>query len=98
MGMFDYVNFECECPICGEKVIGFQTKEGPLLLETLEPLDVNNFYSNCSTCGAWIEFYDTDNFSKKGNKPKSINDYYVKVNNFFYNYDLAVEHFKNQKK
>ena len=63
--MFDYVNFECECPICGEKVIGFQTKDGPLLLETLEPLDVNNFYSNCSNCGAWIEFYDTDNFSKK---------------------------------
>lgn len=56
MGMFDYVNYECVCPSCHNKVDGFQSKSGPCLMDTLEPDQVYNFYSSCEVCGAWIEF------------------------------------------
>lgn len=56
MGMFDYVNYECECPECGGKVSGFQSKDGECLMDTLETKDVSNFYSSCDECGGWIEF------------------------------------------
>ena len=61
MGMFNEVNFTMKCPNCGEEVTGFQTKEGTLLLDTVEPDSVNNFYSSCDNCHkigerTWIEF------------------------------------------
>ena len=56
MGLFDYVDFECECPSYGRKVIGFQTKEGPMTLDHVSPYDINNFYSSCGECKLWIEF------------------------------------------
>ena len=27
MGMFDWINFEMDCPKCGELVTGFQSKD-----------------------------------------------------------------------
>ena len=56
MGMFDYVNYECTCPVCHSKIGGFQSKSGDCLLETLEPSEVTNFYSSCNKCGCWIDF------------------------------------------
>lgn len=56
MGMFDWVNFEYDCPICGSKVTGFQSKDGPCELKTLEYWQVNNFYTHCDTCDYWVEF------------------------------------------
>jgi hypothetical protein len=56
MGMFDYVDFECDCPSCGEKVTGFQSKDGPRELRTLKPWYVNNFYTSCSKCKRWVEY------------------------------------------
>ncbi len=56
MGMFDYVNYECACPVCQTKVYNFQSKDGDLLLDTVEPAAVNNFYSACDKCGSWIDF------------------------------------------
>lgn len=57
MGMFNWVEYECECPKCGEFVAGFQTKDGDdLVLATLKPEDVDNFYSDCADCGTWVEF------------------------------------------
>jgi hypothetical protein len=56
LGRFDYVKFEVDCPSCGSKVADFQTKDGERLFETLEPFQVNNFYSRCDCCGSWIEF------------------------------------------
>jgi transcription elongation factor Elf1 len=56
MGMFDYINYEMNCPQCGEKVNGFQSKDGPCALETLDFRQVNNFYASCDNCGHWIEF------------------------------------------
>ena len=48
MGMFDYVNYECVCPVCKSKVDEFQTKSSGCLLDVLEPVDVSNFYSSCN--------------------------------------------------
>lgn len=55
MGMFDYVNFEMDCPKCGNKVLGFQTKSAYCVLERVDPVAIDNFYSSCK-CGNWIEF------------------------------------------
>ena len=56
MGMFDYVNYECVCPVCKTKIDGFQSKSGDCELNTLQPGQVSNFYSACVKCGCWIEF------------------------------------------
>ena len=56
MGMYDHINFEDKCPDCGEKVINFQSKNGPCLMAELEFWEVNNFYSWCTKCDIWIEY------------------------------------------
>ena len=56
MGMFDYIDYECVCPVCHNKVDSFQSKHGICELETLKPQEVNNFYSSCKKCGCWLEF------------------------------------------
>ncbi len=54
MGMFDWVDYECECPVCGAKVTGFQTKELDCDMDTVTPQQALFFYSICSGCGAWL--------------------------------------------
>ena len=56
MGLFDNIDYEGDCPKCGKKVYGFQSKDGPCRLDHLKPEDVNNFYSTCLNCKTWIEF------------------------------------------
>lgn len=56
MGMFDWVNYECDCPKCGAKVTGFQSKDSTCELNDLKPTEVSNFYSSCDECHVWIEF------------------------------------------
>jgi hypothetical protein len=56
MGTFDSVNFKMFCPSCGKEVTGWQTKQGPDAMLTLEPSDVDNFHSSCHGCGIWYEF------------------------------------------
>jgi len=58
--MFDYVDFKCSCPTCGEEVTGFQSKDGVCLLETVKPWQVCKFYSYCKRCGTRIEYNRTD--------------------------------------
>ena len=55
MGMYDSVNVVIDCPSCGEKLGGFQSKSGDCLLELLKPDDVDNFYSYCE-CGTEVVF------------------------------------------
>ena len=55
MGMYDYVNFKMNCPKCSEEVTGFQTKSAHCILDTVDPVAIDNFYTKCS-CGNWIEF------------------------------------------
>ncbi len=54
MGMYDNVNFEMDCPICGKRIDDFQTKDGDCLLNTLSPCDVSTFYSGCRKCNSFI--------------------------------------------
>jgi hypothetical protein len=56
MGTFDNVNFKMHCPGCGKAVTGWQTKQGPDAMLTIEPSDVDNFYSSCHLCGLSYEF------------------------------------------
>lgn len=58
MGMFDYINFSCKCPNCGNDVTGFQSKDGNCMCEIIEPITVSNFYSKCDDCDFWIEFHE----------------------------------------
>lgn len=55
MDMFNYVNHECECPVCYSKVTGIQSKNGPRMLTTLQPFEVDNSYAPCPKCGCWVE-------------------------------------------
>lgn len=56
MGMYDNVIYKTECPDCKEPLSEFQSKDGPCALVTLEPKDVQNFYTSCPKCGVWVEF------------------------------------------
>lgn len=56
MGMFDEVNFAMDCPECGHRIDGFQTKDLACRMDTVEPDSLLNFYSACRGCGAWVEF------------------------------------------
>ena len=54
MGMYDNVTFKGNCPSCGAENTDWQSKDGPLALCTLDPVDVNYFYTSCKECGKWI--------------------------------------------
>ena len=56
MGMYDIINFKMNCPICGKDAGEFQSKYRECLMEKLELSKVDNFYTMCDSCGAWIEF------------------------------------------
>ena len=70
MGMFDDVNFKMNCPNCGQEVDDFQSKDRECTLSTLEPDEVNNFYTHCHACGTWIEF--TREPTYEGRREKSL--------------------------
>ena len=56
MGMYDYINFSTKCPLCEAVVEGFQSKDSERVLATLDFWEVDNFYSSCKNCHAWIEY------------------------------------------
>ncbi len=74
MGMFDWIKYEMDCPKCGARVSGFQSKDEGCTLATLEFWEVDNFYDSCPKCGAWIEFN-----RKKHQGPSPISDYEMEV-------------------
>lgn len=57
MGMFDYVKFSAPCIKCGEKIQGFQSKDGPCELKHLDYWEVDYFYANCKKCDTWNEYH-----------------------------------------
>ena len=61
MGMFDYIDYECICPVCRDKLSVFQSKDkyAPEC-RTFKPQDVDNFYTSCNKCGCRLEFYRVD--------------------------------------
>lgn len=60
MGMYDTVNFQMDCPLCGKRMTSFQSKSGACCLEELEITDVDNFYDICDNCKAWVEYTRKD--------------------------------------
>lgn len=54
--MFDWVEFETECPKCKAKMNGFQSKDLFCELVKVKPWEVSNFYSSCDNCGTWVEY------------------------------------------
>ena len=75
MGMFDYVNFEMDCPNCGSKVAGFQSKDRSCLLDNIDPDLVDEFYSSCGSCSLWIELSrDGPIYKKPRDSPYTLNE------------------------
>ncbi len=67
MGMFDCVEYEINCPVCGHKINDFQTKDcfRRLTNVKIENIpDKGSFYCSCHKCGLWVEFtkhqFDTE--------------------------------------
>lgn len=60
--MFDYVNFQENCPACGAALM-FQTKDLWKNLESVSVCDINNFYGGCNNCahGSWVEYTRIEN-------------------------------------
>jgi uncharacterized protein (UPF0212 family) len=58
MHEIDYisVDVDVECPVCGEKLGNFETKDGPGAQVTLDFREVDGFYSRCVKCNSVIEF------------------------------------------
>lgn len=56
MGMFDYIRYEMECPVCKHTIKGFQSKDKDCELEMLDFWEVDYFYSVCDYCGTFVEF------------------------------------------
>lgn len=54
MGMYDHVKYDGSCPECGAIIRDWQSKDGPCLLNTLDPWQVKQFYSPCPACKAWV--------------------------------------------
>lgn len=60
MGMFDHVDIKLSCPMCGQLVENFQTKDKECRLE-LVPFDdtILSMIGECDTCEAFIEIDKT---------------------------------------
>jgi hypothetical protein len=61
MGMFDWVDFSIKCPLCGEMLVGFQTKDLENQLKTVNYKDTKNFYNCCKNCKTSVHFYKMRN-------------------------------------
>jgi len=73
MGMYDdIIDFSMKCPNCGATVSEFQSKDGPCILAGLSFKDVDNFYSYCPDCHAWIEINYADD-----RKKRTLRDYEI---------------------
>ena len=71
MGMYDNVDYEMICPVCGDKIDSFQTKNGECVLRTLtiqQIPDKGYFYSSCHKCGLFVEFQKHSNQTAKETK------------------------------
>jgi hypothetical protein len=56
MGLFNYVNVKMDCPGCGDGPLGFQTKDGDPVMDTVDPDALAFFGAICKKCGLWTGF------------------------------------------
>jgi len=64
MGMFDWVSYEDDCPCCGNKLSGFQTKDLTRSCSEVRLEKVNNWYTSCSECNTWVEYFRLTTYMK----------------------------------
>lgn len=66
MGLFDWVvgvpEMNCDC---GERLVGWQTKDANCHLIKIHFTWVHNFYTSCVKCKKWWEFYRDGYFEDK---------------------------------
>jgi uncharacterized protein (UPF0212 family) len=77
MHEIDYVSVdaEVECPVCGEKLGGYETKDGPGIQFTLDFREVDSFYSHCLKCNSIIEFNLKNPVAEKDRAKLTIDSY-----------------------
>jgi hypothetical protein len=66
MGMFDYVDFKMQCPVCSRQ-LEFQTKDREEKnLEWVGYKLIKNFYAYCGCCRTSVHFYKIKSRSAMG--------------------------------
>lgn len=60
MGMFDHITLKAPCGSCGKEIDGFQSKDSNCVLDHLNFWEVDNFYTNCNSCGSWNSYSRKD--------------------------------------
>jgi hypothetical protein len=85
MGMIDYVNYEFECPLCGNFIFEFQTKTAHVVGDedrdpfgkTFQPWEVEEFAGWCDKCKKLYEFRNERLIPMK--EPEGWKDYIKQV-------------------
>lgn len=73
MGLFDTVTVPAQnCRRCQAPLKGWQSKDGPCLLLTLEFYRVSRFYTACGRCQTWHEYVLRD-------RVRPLSDYQLHV-------------------
>ena len=73
----DYIQLDdkVECPICGNPLERFETKEGPGVRMFIDFRDVDHFHSRCEHCNNLIELSLNKPVEDNLRKELTINDY-----------------------
>ena len=90
MGMFNYVDYQMNCPECSHSITDFQTKDESIVslcMETVTLNQISRFHGSCDNCGLWINFF------LKRPKEVSIDDFEMKTGR----YRSVEEHRKMQE-
>ena len=59
VGMFDYVKVVAPCWNCDRALDSFQSKDSSCLLRVVAIDEVDNYYTICEQCSAWVEYSRT---------------------------------------
>ena len=73
----DYVQVDetVECPICGNPLDNYETKEGPGVQMYIDFREVDHFHCHCSRCHNLIEFSPKKTVEHDNRKKLTIKDY-----------------------
>ena len=73
----DYVSIDLDvpCPVCGEKLGNFETKDGPGVQVTLDFREVDSFYCHCGKCKSMIEFNLKNSVAEEARAQLTLDDY-----------------------
>jgi MinD superfamily P-loop ATPase len=77
MRKYDFIKVDedVECPVCGQLLDGYETKEGPGSYILLDFRDVDKFCSRCGMCNTLIEFELNQGEEVKSRKELTISSY-----------------------